>query len=142
MKCSINYLLTAITMYLNYQFIAVCPSEIYQKNLLTTIVGSLRMFFQTFAYSLLLMPKTPTKELFIYFATMIYWIGTNTNNTIELVKRDNSLVYEDEQKDIGICLLGLITSNGILLMDLYLRQWEKNKPKKKITPEIQMQVLA
>lgn len=81
-KCSINYVLTAITIYLNYEYIAVCPSEIYQQGLVSTIVGMCRLSFQTFAYSLLLLPKTPKDDLFIYFATIIYWVCANAYNTI------------------------------------------------------------
>ena len=69
-------------MYLNYEYIAITPSEIYQANLPSTIMGMCRLFFQVLAYSLLLLPNTSRNELIIYFVTIAYWICSNAYNTI------------------------------------------------------------
>lgn len=80
-----------------------------------------RFPIQTVAYSLLLMPKTTNKEKIIYFITLIYWLASNAYETIEVIEQNHEYKYQNEQKDIGICLLGLITANVVLIMDLYQR---------------------
>ena len=82
---TINYVLSGISMYLNYEYIAVSPSQIFKDDIFTVIVAMCRFPIQTVAYSFLLLPKVTEKEVVIYFITLIYWVASNAYETIMVV---------------------------------------------------------